>query len=571
MSMLPASEPDKSGLNRRVFLQRAAALGIAIPSLSAFLAACSDTSSGGSSAQSGGSAADVKVVKGGTLTYLASVAETDFVWTEVSSWDNALVIVNLLDNLVYWHPIDNQLRPWLAKSWDANSDSTVFTLHLRDDVTFNDGTPLTAQVVADNLNLQGLGDPKRGYTRSTAFPEAYEIAKAVDDHTVQVSFQEPSIGFLRGLAYHTSGIVGAATLAGTKEEAQNVTSLVGTGPFVAKIANVGSEFVLTRRGGYNWAPSGLGHQGEAYLDSVTIRIVTQETVRVGSLQSGSAQAFRDVTPAEEPVLENDGYTIFGSVPPGEPLAFTVDDNVEPTNDIRVRQALQHAIDRVQLVDTLYYTKRWVPATSALQPTTPGYVNESALLTYDPDKANQLLDEAGWNQRDSAGYRTKDGTRLSFTLYPQVNYVNSQQEEEIIAQQWQKVGVEVQVRLVDPSGYAAATANIPLQITQLTVADPSGRWRSKWDSTLAAAQASTTSGNPDEHDTQIDKDFAEIAAATTEAARAQPIADIQKRLLEEAYLLPLEVNQQIFVLSPKLHGFQTTAFARPLFYDSWLES
>jgi len=523
----------------------------------------------GCSAAAGGTEAS-EPVYGGDLIHLAAEAQTNFHWTEASHWENAAIIINLVDNLVAWDSQSVDVRPWLAESWDVNDDSTEFTFVLREGVTFSDGTALDAQIVADNIDLQATGDEARGIIRSTAYPTSYDRTEVVDDRTVKVYFTSPAASFLRGLTYHTTGIVGRSTLEASKEDGAQLKNLVGSGPFVLESEKAGEEYVLAKREGYDWAPEGAGHQGEAYLDSVTIQVVPEDSVRAGALEAGQAHTLRNIQPADEENLEAAGIEIFASIPPGEPLGLTVRTDSVATGDVRVRQAVQHGINRQEIVDTLYYTDRWVAASSALQPSTPGYVDLSSQLDYDPELSNKLLDEAGWDERDSEGYRVKDGERLWFPVYPSSAYQLAQPELELIAQQLKQIGIEFEVRLVDPSGYAAAIAEpeTSFQITQLTVADVGGRWRTKWDSTLALDSAS--SSNVNVGDEKIDALFAQINASANEDERVEPIADIQKQIIEQAYLIPLEVNQQLFGLAESVHGFNTTAFARPIFYDVWLD-
>ncbi len=111
----------------------------------------------------------------------------------------------------------------------------------------------------------------------------------------------------------------------------------------------------------------------------------------------------------------------------------------PTASLDVRQAIQHAINRTQILNTVY-PKGWDLAESFIQSNVPEAQNDSALFSYDPSLSDKLLTEAGWIE-GANGYRTKDGQTLDFTLVPNPYVPSTEQEDELIAQQFAKVGIK----------------------------------------------------------------------------------------------------------------------------------
>ena len=157
--------------------------------------------------------------------------------------DTWYVTRQLVDSLLYQDPETSELEPWLATSYTANADATVFTFELRDDVTFSDGTALTAESVKatfDDIVAAGALSP------SVAAFVGYQETVAVDDDTVEVHFAKPNAAFPNATAAVGLGIVGAATLAVPYEERADGASLVGTGPFTLESYTKDVSTVLDR-------------------------------------------------------------------------------------------------------------------------------------------------------------------------------------------------------------------------------------------------------------------------------------------------------------------------------------
>nr|BFE61084.1 TIGR04028 family ABC transporter substrate-binding protein [Dactylosporangium thailandense] len=507
-------------------------------------------------------------VSGGNLVYLASYDNPDFQWTDVNDWEPGIIFSALVDRLVYWDAKSSTLRPWLAESWTANPDSTQFTLKIRKGVTFSDGSALNAQVVADNLTIKGKGDKALGIPGTYTWPAGFESATVTDADTVAVKFSRPAYGFIRALTFYHSGIVGEKTLKLSFQDSSDIKNLVGSGPFVFDSYTPGEQYVLNKRKDYDWAPDGVGHTGSAYLDKITVRIAGQNSVRTGLLQSGQADVIRDVPTADEQRLGQTGFTVL----PAKQIAYSVQIRVRPnsaaTADVRVRQAIQHAVNRKELVDTLYFTDIWKPATSVIESGVPGWVDLSAKLTNDVDKANNLLDQAGWTARDPQGFRTKDGQRLSFLVYSVSWIRQSQPELLLLAQQLKKVGVELTVKNVDSNNETAAVGapGVSLSISLGSVPTVSGPMRNNFHS---AVTTSWFNSGALAKDTELDGHVDALSNATDDAGYTKAVSELQNYLIDQAYVIPLDTNQQTFAVAKKVHDLNVDAYGRLFFYDAWL--
>jgi peptide/nickel transport system substrate-binding protein len=206
-------------------------------------------------------------VKGGTLVYLEAQPHTNLYPPAGGFYPNGGVLNQITDKLTYQNPKTLEIEPWLAESWTINADLTEYTFKLRPGVTFSDGTPLNAEVVARNFDVYGLGNAQQKFPVSEVINN-YDHSKVIDDLTVTFTFKKPSPGFLQGTSVIGSGVVALSTLDRNFEELGDATRIIGSGPYVVQSEKLGKEVVLKARDDYNWAPKSSAHQGRAYLDSI---------------------------------------------------------------------------------------------------------------------------------------------------------------------------------------------------------------------------------------------------------------------------------------------------------------
>ena len=295
----------------------------------------------------------------------------------------------ITDKLVYVSDT-GQVSPWIATSWQTEDNAEKFILHLKPDVTFSDGEPLNAAAVVDNITLWAKGDPARGIAKVGLFPALnFEHATALNSTTVEVDFSKPTLGFIPTLGYHGSILLAPKTLALSVNQQANLLNEIGSGPFVVRSYQTGVSYTLVRRANYNWGPPALGHTGPSYLDSITYKVVADESTREQAVVAGDAQVDFNITPSDIPSLEAQGFTVGTPRYLGFVDGFEVDGGTGPTSSLQVRQAIQHAINRSQILSTIY-PKGWDAATSFIQGNVPEVANDSALFNYDPSLSESLL-------------------------------------------------------------------------------------------------------------------------------------------------------------------------------------
>ncbi|MET9090267.1 ABC transporter substrate-binding protein [Streptomyces sp. NPDC004237] len=494
---------------------------------------------------------------GGTLTFAVGSDAGCVDPQQVGSNDTIYSVRQLVDSLTDQDPRTGKIVPWLAKSWDINADATEFTFRLRSGVTFSDGSALTAQVVKDNFDavpkLGALGTLAEGYLSGV------KATTVVDPLTVKVTFKQPNAQFLQATSTHSLGIESSASV---KRSPQQKCSdgVVGSGPFVLKQYVQNQSVTLDRRSGYAWGSSLWSKKGAAYLDKLVFKVVPEAGVRAGSLQSGQVDVISSVGKANEAALKGGQVTLQHRANPGVVFGLGLNNARPLFKDAKVRQAVQAAVDRKQIADTVFPTGTQ-PATSVLAHTTPDYTNLAADLSTDPAKAKSLLDQAGW-KAGGDGIRTKDGKKLSLTITWFPNAATNQPALELVQQQLKAVGIDVVLRQLPVTQFATTVQSGDFDVVwgNVTRADPD----------ILRTSFSTQLGNfyhlPA---SSLDTALTAQAATTDTAKRAQLVAEAQKLLVQNAYNVPVVELQTQLGVSDKVHDLAFDSGSRVQLHDTWI--
>ncbi|MDN5583125.1 ABC transporter substrate-binding protein [Corynebacterium sp. AOP34-AQ2-28] len=461
----------------------------------------------------------------------------------------------ITDSLTDQDPETGEIVPWLATSWDINDDSTEFTFHLRDGVTFQDGTAFTSASVKENFRqIVDLGAKS---SLGSTYLAGLEGVDTPDPHTVTVRFARPNAQFLQASSTMTLGFYSPATFGKTPEQ-RCTGDLVGTGPFSLTDFNASANATLERNDDYDWPSSLADHAGPAYLDGIEFTVVPEAGVRNGSLASGQIDVDTAVQPQDEELLEQSGYPLVERPNPGVNYSFFPNWSTGPFQDVRVRQAVNKAINREELTAVL--SSRQNPATSVLASTTPGYTDQSDLLTYDPEAASTLLDEAGWTRDDDTSTRTRDGEALEIP----VGYWQTAPFLEVVQQQLRAVGVDLQLRRQTMSESAAdqESDTNDIDFYNLTRSDPDVL-RTVFD----ASGRNVNNRGPGRAD-----DLLESSLTTLDPReRADIVADTTTELVEQGHVIPLTELSGISATAPEVHGFRYEGSSRLQLHDTWLST
>jgi peptide/nickel transport system substrate-binding protein len=536
---------------RRVLMTTSAALTAAFVTTAAIIPA---------------SAADKKH-NGGNITFLIDSLGDNWIPNNsaISSFQGH-IWGHVTDKLLYVDA-DGKVSPWIAERWEQNDNATEFTLHLKKGVTFSDGTPLDAAAVVANLDIWYAGRKSEGINPIGLFPKTYERAEAVDATTVKVFFKAPTLGFIPTLGYHGSILISPKSIAQPKTQQADLSKNFGSGPYVVDSWKEGDFVKLVKRKDYNWGPPAVGHTGPAFLDTITYKLVSEPSLRVAAVQSGQADVAYNASPQELVSLKSEGFTIATPRYLGFVNGWAINTKLAPYDDVKVRQALQAGINRQEIIDTVY-TPDWKLATSFVQSNVPGATDQSALLAYHPDKAEKLLDEAGWT-KGADGVRTKDGKPLTLTLHSNPYLATAKSVDELIAQQLAKIGWKVNIRAYDVVTFGEKVKFGGPAVPAYEVT------RSFIDAgTVASILTNANNGENwfalDDRDKKINDLRDKIASAGSAEIRTPLVDELQRYVLEQGYFIPrTQIVQRIYVQSPKLEGEVYNGVAYASYYTATL--
>ena len=543
-------------MRSRSLLTAAVALAAALA-----LSACAGAATPASS--SAGSRVD-----GGTIVY-AHQQEPACVF---GGWiEQAYLSYQVIDNLTSLDA-DHKVVPWLATKWEPSADGLSWTFTLKKGVTFTDGTPLTAGVVAYNFDYWLKGGNS---TADVWLDGYYKDAVAVDDQTVRIDLLHPYPDLPTHLTQSYFGIQSQHALE-TRTKEQNCDAPIGSGAFTVEKWNRGQDIILKRNPNYTSPPANAKHTGPAYVNEIDWKFVPDGTTRVAALQSGQVQALYDVPAVQWKTLKDAGYQLDKYVTPGRPQQISFNTAKGVFTDEQVRQALAYSLDREKIVDTIGRGVIPFEGNGPVSRATPGYSEKAAsTYSYDPKKADALLDAAGWTRSGSTGVRTKDGQPLKVILpYGAGSIIDADGASILqgVKEYADKVGFDVDLIPVPQSEFFAGKYQT-VDDHDLSV----GYWTAVTAGIMYINWRPSTPSDPNYSNSAFFDDpngpIGDILAGNSESDKATQAADYEKAqqyIADHALSIGVYDRLSTLAVSPKLKGvWQEHAQGGPTFYDAYL--
>jgi peptide/nickel transport system substrate-binding protein/oligopeptide transport system substrate-binding protein len=340
-------------------------------------------------------------------------------------WQNWSIIKSLFDGLMDYKPGTTELVPALAESYAITNDGKTFTFKLRPGVKFHNGR----EVVADDVkySIERVLDPA---TQSPGAGFFGSIAKmtVVDPHTIQFDLSRPDATFLHVMAINFSHVVPKEEVA--KYGADFGHHPVGSGAYKFGSWTLGQTLVIEKNPDY-W------NKDAPHLDKVTFEFGQEPTVALLRLQKGEVDALGDgIPPAQFNDVKNDPQ-YKGQIVEGGQLHtgyVTMNVKIKPFDDVRVRQAVNMAINKDRIVRII--NNRAVTANQPLPPSMPGYIKDFRGYAYDPEKAKALLKEANLGDGFSTElyvYNTDPNPRIAQAIQQDLAAIGIKAELKSLAQ------------------------------------------------------------------------------------------------------------------------------------------
>ncbi len=370
------------------------------------------------------------------------------------------IAANIFDTLVWLTP-DFKVTPDLATKWEVSPDGLTYTFTLRQDVTFQDGTPFDAAAAVANFDY--IADKSTQSKISLSLLGSCTKATATAQYTLQLTCSAPYAPLLAQLGEPYFGMQSPKAI---KEYGADLgLHPVGTGPFSMVSYQSGQSLVLKRNDAYRWNPPATSHQGPPDLAGITFQIVTSPQARVSQFQAGQSEVIQDVPGVFWNALRRTDRFGAVAVPiSGMGIFAPINTGTFPTNDVAVRRAILYATDRKgveDLSDAGAYPVSRTPLVKGM----PGH--DAALedaYPFDPDKAAAVLKAAGWTKPGE--FWEKDGKRLTLTL----TALSSSTSYPLLAQAIQgylrKAGMDASVQQMATPAWLDANAKGLMSLTPL---------------------------------------------------------------------------------------------------------
>lgn len=509
-------------------------------------------------------------VYGGTLTFGTDTEPVCWNPQRSGQQNSYPLIRNFAESLVGQESA-TKFVPWLAQSWTVSPNGLDYTFHLRPNVYFSDGERLTAAAVKQNFDF--IANPKNA--ESGALQLAYyQESVVVNPTTVEVVLKQPDSTLLESISSIALAILAPKTLdgeTGSNQACDANDTLIGTGPFTIGTYVRGQQITFDRNPRYDWAPGYAAHNGKAYLDKIVYRFLPVTSVREGALEAGQVDAIEGVQPTDVASIKSNPNLWF-SVGPTTGFAFSLNLNYRKgiLADPDVRLALRDGFNLTQIVNSLY--EGTVPrAWSSIAQDSP-YFDTKLENTWGDNvkQANKLLDEDGWTGRDSQGYRTKDGQPLVVDVQYPTAYIRDNRDvliQAIAAQLKQNVGMDLDLQEITSGTFEQELENgtwdiypdtLPIEQPALMFDELQGS-----GGFLFAPEGGS--------DGKINAWIAAARATSSYSKEKTLLDDIQTRLIQNAFVVPLYDPTYNIAANKKVHGlgyeYQQNSWANG--YDVWI--
>jgi peptide/nickel transport system substrate-binding protein len=426
---------------------------------------------------------------------------------------------------------NGSISPLLAESWKMDADGKAYTFKLRKNVKFSDGADFDSAAV--KFSFERAKDAKStNKAKGAVFNNISHIATP-DAHTVVLVLTNPDGNFLFRMGENTAVILHPSSAANA------ATKPVGTGPFKLDSWTKGSAVSLSKWDGFRDANA-------IKVKKVTFRFINDSAAQVAALLAGDIDGMpRFQSPQSLQQFQQDKRFVVEIGSTAGKGIMTINNRKKPFDDVRVRRALSHAVDKKAFIDGVFEGLA-KPIGSHMAPTDAGYVELSGLYAYDPEKAKALLKEAGVP------------TPLNVTLtLPPPPY--ARKGGEILAAQLAKVGIVAKIENVEWAQWLGGTFKGNFDLTVINHVEPLDY--------MNYANAQYYWG----YDSKAFRDLAAKHSATTAAKeRTQLLGDMQRMIAKDAVNVFLFNASNTAVYRKGLQGLWSSSpvFANDMSAVSW---
>ncbi|SUA56282.1 Glutathione-binding protein gsiB precursor [Oligella urethralis] len=430
---------------------------------------------------------------------------------------------------------DLNIKSLLAERIEANDNGTVYHIQLRKGVKFHDGTDFTATAV--KANFERVLDKSNALARYNQFSRIKEI-EVVNDHEVKITLTEPFSAFMNALAHPSAMMISPTAL---EKWGKDITfHPTGTGPFKFVEWKPAESVKMEKFDGY-W------QEGYPKVDSLTFRTVSDNNTRAAVLHTGEVDAAYPLPYEQVSRLEKNKKLQLISAP--SIIARYISMNVlqKPFDDVRVRQAVNYAINKEALAKVAYAGHAF-PSQGVI-PQGVAYAHQMDPWPYDPEKAKELLKEAGY----ADGFNT--------TLWAGSNDGTTAKASQFLQQQLAQVGIKASVELLESGQRVERVAQAKDPETAPVRMYFAGWSASTGEADWALRPLLATNGWPPVFNNtayysneMVDKNIADALSTTDEAEKTRLYKEAQEQIWNDAPWAFLVTGKLLYAHSTKISGF-----------------
>ena len=446
--------------------------------------------------------------------------------------------------------VNGTIVPELAEKWDISEDGKTYTFHLRKGVKFSDGSDLTAELVKENI--QDVINNKDGYSFLQCLEEIGTM-DTPDDSTLILNLKNPCNSLLSDMSFNRPlTIAGKAAFPESGNIYKDgVKAPIGTGMWTVK-EYVQDQYTVFERNEYYWGE-------KPSFQYVKVEVIPDMDTVVNALKAGEIHMYIDVNDG----LSADAFYELKELGFGTQMAegtqvtsLSLNTAGDTTGDVKVRQALEYATDNTVISQYVY---------GGLQKPASSYFADSIQLTrtgtqgytYDPEKASEILEQAGWVLEAGSDSRVKDGAPLEVDMLYDTVFKNGKNIGLVLQEQYKKAGVKLNICEEDSQVFRKKWKEGDFDMILYS------SWGGSYEpfATLAAMRSEgdkfSTVQKGMENKAELDKVMNEALSEIDEDKLKEDFTYIMESFKDQAVYIPLTVSSTLAVYDNSLEGLDLT--------------
>lgn len=464
---------------------------------------------------------------------------------DIQDAPTSLVAGQIMEQLVD-RDKDGNFKPALAEKWSTSPDGLTWTFELRKGVKFHDGSDFNAGVVKWHYD-RVLFDQTAPVRFRKQWGDIIKEVKVVDSHKVDIILKAPNAAFLDLVVITNGGYIWSKESFEKLGAKQAALKPVGTGPFKFKEWIQGQKVILEANKDY-WGE-------KPKLNTLVFRPIPEANTQVIELETGGVHLISKLGQEDVTRLKKNSEVQVEAVPAYRVRFLEINASRPPFNDLKVRQAINYALDTKAIVTSLVGDLA-TPSESAVVPIASwGHPKPGELPAYQPDlnKAKALLEEAGWKLEGDKLMR--NGKPFKFTLYsPNGRYFMDKEIAEVVKNRLTQLGMQIDLQVMEWAPYTEKTSKGDFDICLL------GWNQSSPEPSIFFDPLVKTGGRANYakySDNELDGWLEEAVKTTDQAKRKELYAKAAKRVAEQAWYVPLYNEMKVAGTRKELKGYTHT--------------